>query len=384
MRIKRISFWVLYLVILFLFLEGTSYLVLRFFTNYDFKTPQLNIFTSESKILPFGLKPNFSQEITTKEFNVVYKMNNMGWREKEDYTGKKIDIGFVGDSFTFGWGVNWGERYSDLFRNYFPEKYIVSFGYADGWTTPHYYLFLKNNPQFVPKLLIMGILDSENGAKMLLGNDLTWDMDGTDFTYNEDGELISTRLLGVTVNEKGQLAGLHPPMYHFAVFFNTGKLMLVARRLIKVVFFKKDIVEKDIATNLSFNKGILNDLNKRGLEYILQVKNLLADGGSKLIVFIIPEAKSIVKNYGCDSTLEQCEDIRNNKYLQKSIGQWLTNHDIEYIDPTEQFQEISGQGEKLFFEQDDHWTKQGHILAAQIIYQYLENSKGLDLFNNHN
>ena len=46
-------------------------------------------------------------------------------------------------SFTFGHGVSFGDRYSDKLRAYLPNKNILSFSYLNGWTTPHYYLFLK-------------------------------------------------------------------------------------------------------------------------------------------------------------------------------------------------------------------------------------------------
>ena len=40
------------------------------------------------------------------------RTNNIGLREDRDYYGQHVDIGFIGDSYTFGWGVEAGERYS--------------------------------------------------------------------------------------------------------------------------------------------------------------------------------------------------------------------------------------------------------------------------------
>ena len=134
-------------IISLLFVEIGSYFLLYFFTNYDLNAKPLEIFNDESDILSFEVKKNFSQRFVHREFNVLVKTNNIGLRENQPYHGEKIDIAFAGDSFVFGHGVNVNERFSDLIRPHFPKKRILALTYLNGWTTPHYYIFLKHNPK---------------------------------------------------------------------------------------------------------------------------------------------------------------------------------------------------------------------------------------------
>jgi hypothetical protein len=39
-------------------------------------------------------------------FNVSVRTNSQGYREDFDFKDKDVDVAFMGDSFTFGWGVD--------------------------------------------------------------------------------------------------------------------------------------------------------------------------------------------------------------------------------------------------------------------------------------
>ncbi len=65
----------------------------------------------------------------------------------QDYFGEPVDIGFIGDSFTFGWGVEAGERYSDIVRDAFPDQLVLSYSYPNGHAPAYYLSFLQNHPE---------------------------------------------------------------------------------------------------------------------------------------------------------------------------------------------------------------------------------------------
>ncbi|MEC7641580.1 MAG: hypothetical protein VYC17_05430, partial [Nitrospinota bacterium] len=214
----------IYLVAYLILLEAGSYCFLRFFTNYDLRSRPLEIFNTESPILSFGVKKNFSQRFVRREFDVRVKTNNIGLRENEPYNGEKIDIAFAGDSFVFGHGVNAGERFSDLLRPHFPGKNILSLAYLNGWTAPHYYLFLKYNPQWVPELLIM---------ELYLGCDLRSDIEETNFVFDTNNQLLSAKSLRRFVDSRGMFTADHGWFYRLADSIFTGKAVLVGYGILK-------------------------------------------------------------------------------------------------------------------------------------------------------
>src|SRR5262245_43760643 len=143
-------------------LELGSYL---YFLHRELGDEDLRIFLPSTSPMAIAVKPNFSQPWRQREFQVTIRTNAAGLREDFELPpGKRIDVGCLGDSFTFGHGVNAGERYSDVVRAQLGDRLVVSYSYADGWATPYYYLFLKEHPELVPRVAVLGLF---------LGNDLS-------------------------------------------------------------------------------------------------------------------------------------------------------------------------------------------------------------------
>ncbi len=66
------------------------------------------------------LTPNVSVLASTSDFSVIYTINSKGVRDKEySYTNSDSTkrIVLLGDSFTFGEGIPYGKRYSDITEN---------------------------------------------------------------------------------------------------------------------------------------------------------------------------------------------------------------------------------------------------------------------------
>ena len=62
----------------------------------------------------FLLPPNLDVKFKTLEFDTKVKTNSIGIRDEREYSLKhngKFRIAVIGDSFTFGWGVNNGETF---------------------------------------------------------------------------------------------------------------------------------------------------------------------------------------------------------------------------------------------------------------------------------
>jgi hypothetical protein len=339
---------ILVAVICFGILEFGSYLYFKGSLN---SYPA--IYEKAQNGLAVSVKKNYSQKWEQPEFNITIKTNNIGLRENKDWNGEKIDIGFYGDSFTFGHGVNFGERYSDVLRKYFPNKNIVSFSYLNGWTIPHYYVFLKNYPELMPDTAIIGLF---------LGNDLTCDIEETGFIKDAQGDLVGVTALKRAVEPSGWLTYRYEK-YDFLRYFWFGKLLLKLRQ----VAFMPGINSPNI---LSYDQGKLNQSSYEGLHYLKQMNDYLKIRNKRCVVFIIPWS-FYVGDYPAPYEKSIAEDLRKNQYLTEKIVQWCLDNNVECINPVSQFKKMEANGIRLYFNQDAHWNKQGHAAAAKIIADYL-------------
>jgi len=362
-------------------LELGAYLALRYVLKQP--TPVLSgealegtvhIFDRSSSILPCGVKQHYKQVFRTNEFYTTVKTNNVGFREEKDYAGEAIDIGFVGDSFTFGHGVEFGERYSDLLRGYFPGKSIFSYSYANGSAPPHYYLFLRRNPQYVSKVVVMGLY---------LGNDLTDDMEDMEFHLDANGEVSAIGSRSTEISEEGaevtRFYAKHRRFFNLLDRFHFGRLSLLAIERLTGKYRRLRDAGSPRALS-PFHRGQLDRNNLLGLGYVRKLSRYVESKGSRLVVFMIPEAFCIGDYRGCVQwqpyTPDLCRELREKRYLQTALGNWFRENEVEYMDPTDRFQTLEGRGTRLYFESDPHWTREGHRAAAELLHEYLLGASG--------
>jgi hypothetical protein len=356
-------------------LEIGSYLILKYSVEYhDFNVDRsrryLHIFTNNSDILPYGIKRNYDQEFITREIQTSVHINNVGLREDTDYFDEQIDIAFVGDSFTFGQGVNSGERYSDVLKTYFPDKTILSLSYRNGYATPHYYLFLKNNPNFIPRILIVGLFPK---------NDLGDDIVETDLRYDQNGELISAKSSVRMASEEGYIIDKRRGrnveekkakfMRNLLSYTHFGKVILVLYGRVKGNIID---VGKKSSELKPIHKGELDETSLTALRFVKELQSKLREYGTRTIVFIIPE-NFLMGKYPKMALYNEdlCAELREHQYMQASLREWFDTNGIEYIDPTERFQQLESEGTKLYYKYDGHWNREGHAAAAQLIFEYI-------------
>jgi hypothetical protein len=79
-------------------------------------------------------KPKAGAEVlaTTSDFSVFYTINSFGMRDREYALGKPENItrvGAFGDSFTFGEGVAYGKRFTDVLEDNLQDTEVLNFGF---------------------------------------------------------------------------------------------------------------------------------------------------------------------------------------------------------------------------------------------------------------
>lgn len=76
-----------------------------------------------------SLCPNFAGVVSTPDFVVTYETNSRGLRDREYAAEKppgKTRILALGDSFTFGHGIPYGERFTDLLESAFDDVEVIT------------------------------------------------------------------------------------------------------------------------------------------------------------------------------------------------------------------------------------------------------------------
>lgn len=399
---RHFTLWALLGVLL---VESASRLYLTFQDRHELRAWEA---TDTGAVPGFGVKKNFSQIWTRDEFSVSLRTNNIGLREDRDFHGEAVDIGFFGDSYTFGHGVESEERFSDRLRRFFPEKNILSFAYLDGWATPHYYLFLKKYPELAPKIAVVGLC---------LDNDLTHDIRETELRLDAKGDLASARALTVRVEPRGfAVAEDINPLTLLLKKTWTGEFLLrECRRLLDPLGLS--VIEPGLGYNrppAELDHGRLDSTSRAALSYLLKMKKLLDAQNKRLIVFIIPKAfyaggylsdydfsfsprfhassypvravilrlpwriiRRFLPSYLDTAT---ATDIRKNLYLPKAVMSWCLRNGVECVDPAARFQEREREATRLYFAHDPHWNPAGHALAAEILADYLKKTQKIRRF----
>jgi len=329
----------------------------------------LHIFTPSEQGGFYSVKPNYEQTFINHEFTADVRTNNIGLREDFDYLGEPVDIGFIGDSFTFGWGVEAGERYSDIVRDAFPDQLVLSYSYPNGHAPAYYLSFLQNHPEMIPKVLVLGLFAF---------NDLASDTTDTEvLTDPESGLIRQVKSRTLKVDDNGFFVNKDetPPRVFSAAWFirNTaiGRTYNVAKH--NITASRKSITKPDEIKPLDL--GQFDETALTALDQIMQINQLAAKNGSTLVVFYIPFA-SVISDYPiCKYSVSSCENIRKNNALGTSLASWAKENGIHFIDPVNDFRSREQAGEKLYYYYDGHWTRKGHGAAGTLIEQYLRTNQ---------
>jgi len=352
----RVRAAILAIVIGLVALEAGSYIVLRFVFRVPMERggnkPIPHIWLPGDGRLPFRMKTNYTERHHTDEFDTTIRLNNVGMREDTDYTGEHVNIGVIGDSFTFGWGVNVGERYSDVLRTFFPDRLIRSYGYLAGLAPPHYYLFLKYHPEYIPDTLILGLLPV---------NDLDIDMRDTLMQVDAHGEPIAASLTLRYVTADGALGvGRDParvsPFLRPLVTSYTGKLLWLGKQQLTSMWNQE---WQHAGSRDGTTATALPTVQRDALSYVTRLRDLVRAKGGTMIVFLIPVERELVDH---------------PSPMWEPVKAWLRDHDVAFIDPVEAFAAREREGERLYYKKDGHWNANGHRLAAALIADYIQRS----------
>ncbi len=376
-------------IVLLAAVEAAAYLALQL---WPLATPlalpsgegRLHIFVPQETGYYYGIKPNYHQKFRSHEFSTDIRTNNRGFRMDIDFDGDPLDIAIVGDSFTFGHGVNVGERYGDLIAEAFPEKRVMTLAPVNGAAPADYFLYLKSHREMIPHVLVVGLFP---------WNDLTDDIASVRLINDQAGELVRIERSDITVNREGYLVSrskaewLEPWWQKRLRDFNTGRLLLIGgKKLVSIgssIFGGRQALQKGMAVAPfeNFERGVLDADAIKSLEYLGALADLVHQRGGHTLVMYIPVSYMVgdypwlCENHSGKSPA-QCRYLKSSEDSQQVLSSWFNSRsNIEFVDLTDEFRRLERTGERQYFEIDAHWTEAGHASAAKILIDRL-NSRG--------
>ncbi len=272
------------------------------------------------------------------DFRTNIKINAFGHRELVPVEAADGRIWVVGDSFSFGWGVEFAETYAVQLENLTGFK---TYNIANpGTNVCGYQAAIARMPATVkPKALIVG-LTLENDLSIL--------------------SCVAQREQVVRTSETNQK---NQPPQSFIGLKAWLKNHLALYNFVVLNLKKNDVTRAFLASTgimADIKVDILQNNQRLALNALVNTADNIKDiaaflpANVPMIILIIPSRIEIV---GPDADIL----LKRRKVIQKLLNE----RGIATVDP---FQALADAGfEKVHFANDGHWTPAGHLIAAKAL-----------------
>lgn len=301
---------------------------------------------------------------------IIEQRNSQGWRDEEHKFNKEKGVKrvlFLGDSYTYGWGVKFNDIYTTKFNNFLPANFeIIRIG-EGGWGTAQEFLALKYegikyNPDFV--ILAFHYNDVlDNLSDKPLG-------DKDSKTTRPKFDLIDNKLVLRFEPMKDKLTQKIKRylLHHSAVLV---KILLLKRILLMNYYgiLKEEIKQpifydeysQNIEVGWEITKAILKEINK-----------LCKKHHAKFIVFPISNKQHFYFKEQKFLLNDKIIIIDNQKPF-RILKDFCNKNSIEYINSLNIAKNLY-EGKSLLFKTNDHWNEYGHEFMAKILYKHFKNN----------
>lgn len=304
------------------------------------------------------LKPSQDSHIVGHpEFSFTVQTNDDGLRD-EPFEGA-FDIAAIGNSFTFGFGVEMEESWPNRLEA-ISGKRVANLGWA-GWNSHIYPIAIRRYA--IP-------LQTNLWIWTFFGNDLPESAGAESFISSGETNYIEWAPQGAAAKKE----------LSFPWSLRTFQLLV---RLIKPELFllpnSGDGVYDDGELKMRYGLYAWETTDPakqdvvRGWELtkdaLLEALDLSAEHDASLVVVYIPNREhvywSYLKSVMTDVGVAQLDSV------ERQLQDFCMEHGIYYVNLLPPFQEKAVDGEMLYFPADGHWNAAGHDFAATIISDYL-------------
>jgi hypothetical protein len=296
-------------------------------------------------------------------FAFRYRNNSLGWRGGREYREQKqaaYRVLFLGDSFTYGLGVNDDETFAARLEQRLTADLLPVEAMNAGCPGKGSDYALKSfqlvGRKFHPDLVVLGFF-------------------GNDFQDNERGEYYNIDNRGrlqakpLDCRESRLKTWLHRlPGYNWLLGWSQAA-NLVKETAVRLLVARAAKTEPQAAQGLvvAYNRGdggYANAGNKQATGvYLEHLKNAVKQAGGELIVFYIPDAREVT-GYRRTMALSADELAVRRLAADNGIGLWSLTPLLAH----------SGQTIEGLYYREGHWTAAAHELAARHLSRLVQES----------
>jgi lysophospholipase L1-like esterase len=319
--------------------------------------------------LGWKLSSNWSGKHEHFDFNVSYKTDSTGFRKQPLFHTSPINkkVALVGDSFTFGFGVNDDETFGAQLARSNPQDEYINLG-IPGYSTDQEYLLIKQygKTNKIDHYILMFYLGND-----ILDNALPHPLQAEPskpYFEEQNDELM---LRNVPVPQKRKTAALKERTFESIIFGDQLKL-LRKENLFEKVKDSSELLQWLLPDTMKIDKSIMStilikNLSKQRrllLALFLAIKNEAIAQQAKLTIAILP-GKSYIS-----SPLSYSHEFQ--EYVRKTVLNITSQLAIETIDIATLMQAQSYESERpLFHPNEGHLNEEGNRLVSRLLQEKL-------------
>lgn len=318
------------------------------------------LFVSDEKTV-FAMVPNFKGRQIGIGTDVSVETNSNGLRDRE-FSYKKPSRAYrilaLGDSWTFGNGVEEWEAYPKVLERLLNQRYpeseweVINTGVSQYGTFNELAFLKKEGVKYNPDLIILGFFPENN-----IDNNVR----PYSIMVNEEGDLISKNNKQGFLYRIKRFIRLHSHLYRFAG--DRYHLFLHHIGMERSEWYRPRLFET-----------IYSDSTRRAWKntenLILQISEIARSNDSKLLILNIPRLHLIyppywnkfVKIYQ-QNGISLCPEMPG-KYLKA----FVKRYGIPILDFLPLFKKHASP-KSLYLIPNGHWSAEGHKVAAQYILE---------------
>ncbi len=325
----------------------------------------------KSEYLPWTLMPGAKDTHigVYGDFNVSVEINSYGIRDYERPIHSNLTrVLVMGDSMTYGFGVEMNETYAKSLERILNSKGIAyqvfNTGFSDGYSLDSYYLYLKNYAleKFKPDVIIIGFFVYNDVTDVSLN---VWESD-------EQGLLQKITSPYYSVDEEHRLRSAKRtlPLLKNRIVNSLYEGLLTHSHLF--VFAKTrvsqwvDVSSSNRIFDLEYNLGIAKDWEKNK-KVLSAIHTLSLEHNISLILLALPVRFQIRDAEWTMYKKRIGEGKVSRTRPNDELYDYAKKNNITFVDVYTAFREKDTSA-PLFLPIDGHLNAEGHALVAQQLF----------------
>ena len=304
-----------------------------------------------------SFEPHSKFDVVHAEYQNIAFIDEFGGRQVTPQLNSDRLLPCLGDSFTFGVGVENGETFVDHLQKFVGVRSgvrLVNLG-VPGTALPEQRFIVDKRHEDFPSPPIYYLVF------FFLGNDFAETLQRSRTQQIRTGEKSAWQNLSEVVNDYVVTGWLR---HSYAIQFSKRTLMQITNDTRRNPIFSMMEV-----ANTSYHRRV-----REALQSELEAWGKIAERDQfGIVVIFIPDSYQVIsERRERQARYYRMEPDELDAYLPNRIlAETLEEQGIRYVDPTKDFMEMHDT-ERLYYVNDDHFTAKGHYRFAQVIHDELD------------